>query len=123
MKLGKVTLYVEDQDQAIEFWTNKIGFKLNMDQQTGPVRWVEVNDKQQFVCLVLYSKNAMKQVNPDKNLEAPSLLFSTNDIEKSYHEMLDNGVKVDELMIMPYGKMLTFYDQDNNQYVLREDQW
>lgn len=121
MKIGKVTLYVNDQDQAIDFWTNKVGFKLGMDAQTGPVRWVEVKNEEQFVCLVLYSKTAMQQVNPNTNVGAPSILFSTTDIKKHYQEMKDNGVVVDELMVMPYGTMFTFYDQDNNQFVLRED--
>jgi lactoylglutathione lyase len=35
--------------------------------------------------------------------------------------MRENGVEVGELMIMPYGKMFSFKDQDNNEYMLRED--
>ena len=35
--------------------------------------------------------------------------------------MMENLLKVDDLKIMPYGKMFTFYDQDENRYMIRED--
>lgn len=35
--------------------------------------------------------------------------------------MKENGVEVDELQVMPYGKMFSFKDQDGNSYLLRED--
>ncbi len=37
--------------------------------------------------------------------------------------MKSNGVKVGELMTMPYGKMFSFKDQDGNDYLLREDKF
>ncbi|EKN66072.1 hypothetical protein P9E76_03775 [Schinkia azotoformans] len=35
--------------------------------------------------------------------------------------MKGNGVKVEEMQRMPFGTMFTFYDQDGNEYILRED--
>ncbi len=35
--------------------------------------------------------------------------------------MKENDVDVDEIMNMPYGKMVVFRDQDGNDFVLRED--
>lgn len=32
-----------------------------------------------------------------------------------------NGVKIGDLMNMPYGKMFSFKDQDGNEYLIRED--
>ena len=32
-KIGKITLYVNDQEQAKDFWLNKIGFVLKFEQQ------------------------------------------------------------------------------------------
>jgi predicted enzyme related to lactoylglutathione lyase len=62
----------------------------------------------------------MEQFKPEK-IAHPSVLFSTTDIESAYEKMKQNGVKVDDLMKMPYGSMFNFYDQDGNDYLLRED--
>ena len=35
--------------------------------------------------------------------------------------MINNSVEVGELIAMPYGKMFSFKDLDNNDYLLRED--
>ncbi|MFS8631058.1 MAG: hypothetical protein LOD92_07880 [Bacillales bacterium] len=62
----------------------------------------------------------MKKQKPE-NVAHPPLLFSTPNIEETYERLKNNGVKVDELQKFPYGSMFTFYDQDGNQYLLRED--
>lgn len=122
IKIGKVTLYVEDQEQAKDFWINKIGFDLKFEQPMGPgMTWIEVGPSGlDFPTLVLYSKELMLQQHPE-NVAHPSILFTTTDIDLAYEKLQENGVKVDELMKMPYGSMFNFYDQDGNRYLLRED--
>jgi len=121
-KIGKVTVYVEDQEQAKDFWVNKLGFVLKFEQPMGPeFSWIEVGPSEnEFTTLVLYAKAAMEQHDPSK-VSHPSILFSTTDIDSAYENMNSNGVKVGELQKMPYGSMFTFYDQDGNEYLLRED--
>lgn len=121
-KIGKVTVYVEDQEQAKDFWVNKLGFVLKFEQPMGPeFSWIEVGPREdEFTTLVLYSKAAMEQHDPSK-VSHPSILFSTVDIDSAYEKMNSKGVKVGELQKMPYGSMFTFYDQDGNEYLLRED--
>lgn len=121
-KIGKVTVYVEDQEQAKDFWLNKLGFVLKFEKQMGPnMSWIEVGpSNDEFTTLVLYFKSAMEQQKPTK-VAHPTILFSTTDIESAYENMKKNEVKVDELLKMPFGTMFTFYDQDGNEYILRED--
>ncbi|WP_077619522.1 VOC family protein [Bacillus sinesaloumensis] len=121
-KIGKVTVYVENQEQAKDFWINKLGFVLKLEQPMGPnFVWLEVAPSDdEFTTLVLYSKAAMEQQNPSM-VSHPSVLFSTTDIDSAYENMKKNDVKVGELQKMPYGSMFTFYDQDGNEYLLRED--
>ncbi|MBM6616954.1 VOC family protein [Bacillus suaedaesalsae] len=121
-KIGKITVYVEDQEQAKAFWVKNIGFVVRLEQPMGPnTTWLEVGPSDdEFTTLVLYSKSAMQQQQPSK-VAHPSILFSTTDIDESYEKMKQNGVKVGELLKMPYGSMFTFYDQDENEYLLRED--
>jgi lactoylglutathione lyase len=122
-KIGKITLYVNNQDDAKKFWTEKLNFVVKFEQQMGPnMKWLEVGPSEsEFTTFILYDKNAMRSQNPSTNVEHPSILLSTTDIESSYNQMKENGVEVGELMIMPYGKMFSFKDQDGNDYMLRED--
>ncbi|WP_042356787.1 VOC family protein [Bacillus rubiinfantis] len=121
-KVGKITVYVQNQQEAKEFWLNKIGFVLKFEQPMGPnFSWIEVGPSEdEFTTLVLYSKAAMEKQRPEK-VAHPSILFSTTDIELAYEKMQQNGVKVEALQKLPFGTMFTFYDQDSNEYILRED--
>jgi lactoylglutathione lyase len=121
-KIGKITVYVQNQEDAKDFWINKVGFVLKFEQPMGPnMSWIEVGPSEdEFTTLVLYSKAAMEQQKPSA-VAHPSILFSTNDIDAAYEKMKQNGVEVKELMKMPFGSMFTFKDQDGNEYILRED--
>lgn len=123
-KIGKITIYVNNQEEAKQFWTEKLNFVVKLEQAMGPnMKWLEVAPTDsEFTTFVLYDKKAMQSQNPETNVGHPSILLSTNDIEKSYLQMKEKGVAVGDLMQMPYGSMFTFYDQDQNQYILREDQ-
>lgn len=121
-KIGKITIYVEDQEQAKAFWLEKLGFVLKLEQPMGSnATWIEVGpNEHEFTTLILYSKSLMENQQPSK-VAHPSVLFSTTDIEAAYEDMKQKGVKVEELLKMPYGSMFVFYDQDGNEYMLRED--
>jgi lactoylglutathione lyase len=122
-KIGKITLYVNNQEEAKKFWTEKLNFVVKFEQPMGPnMKWLEVGPSEsEFTTFVLYDKNLMLSQNPSVNVLHPSIMLSTTDIESSYNEMRANAVEVGEIMNMPYGKMLTFKDQDGNEYLLRED--
>ncbi|MFP4976114.1 VOC family protein [Paenibacillus sp. CN-4] len=121
-KVGKITIYVNDQEQAKDFWINKMNFALKFEQQMGPnAAWIEVvPSKDEFTTLVLYSKSMMEKQRPEK-VAHPNLLFSTTDIESAHQSMQANGVEVEPINKMPFGTMFTFKDQDGNEYILRED--
>jgi len=122
-KIGKITLYVNSQEEAKSFWTEKMGFVVKFEQQMGPnMKWLEVApSRDEFTTLVLYDKKLMQSQNPDTNVGHPSLFLSTTDIDKTYQEMKGKGVNVGELNKMPYGSMFSFKDQDGNSYMIRED--
>ena len=122
-KIGKITLYVNNQEEAKSFWIEKLGFVVKFEQSMGPnVKWIEVGpSEEEFTTFVLYDKNLMIAQNPKANVTHPSILLSTKDIESAYSEMKEKNIKVGELMNMPYGKMFSFKDQDGNEYLLRED--
>ena len=124
-KIGKITLYVNNQEQAKEFWTNKLGFVVKFEQQMGPnMKWLEVGPSEiEFTTFVLYEKGLMKSQNPNINIGHPSVILSTSDIDTTYKELKEKEVEVGELMKMPYGSMFSFKDQDGNEFLIREDRY
>lgn len=124
-KIGKITIYVNNQEEAKLFWTDKMNFVIKLEQPMGSnMTWLEVGPSEnEFTSFVLYEKQLMLAQNPNANISHPNIILSTSDIEATYNEMKSNGVSVGELMIMPYGKMFKFEDQDKNEYLVREDKY
>lgn len=122
-KIGKITIYVNDQGEAKEFWTKKMNFVVKGEYPMGPnMTWLEVGPSEdEFTTFVLYNKSLMEKQNPNTYTCHPSILLSTTDIDKTYEELKNNGVDVTDIMKMPYGSMFTFKDQDGNPYIIRED--
>lgn len=122
-KISKITLYVNNQEEAKLFWTNKINFIVKLEQSMGEqMKWLEVGPSENSdTTFILYDKKLMMDQNPSANVLHPSVILSTNDIQNAYDIMKTNGVEVGELMTMPYGKMFSFKDQDGNEFLLRED--
>lgn len=124
-KIGKITIYVNNQEEAKDFWTKKMNFVIKLEQPMGPnMSWLEVGPSEdEFTSFVIYEKQLMLAQNPDANVSHPNIILSTNDIETTYNELKSKGVNVKKLMIMPYGKMFNFEDQDKNEYLVREDKY
>lgn len=124
-KIGKITIYVNNQKEAKDFWTKKMNFVIKLEQPMGPnMSWLEVGPSEdEFTSFVIYEKQLMLAQKPDANVSHPNIILSTNDIETTYNELKSKGVNVKNLMIMPYGKMFNFEDQDKNEYLVREDKY
>src|SRR5215469_4031083 len=45
--VGVVGLYVRDQDEAVEFYVGKLGFKIHTDVKNGDYRWLTVQHPEQ----------------------------------------------------------------------------
>lgn len=86
------------------------------------MNWLEVGpNKEEFTSFVIYEKQLMLNQNSEANISHPNIILSTEDIETTYAELKANGVELGELIIMTYGKMFNFRDQDGNNYLVRED--
>ena len=67
--IGKITLYVNNQNEARDFWSEKMGFIVRLEQQMGAdQKWLEVGPEYGGgTSFVLYDKEKMKTQNPDVN--------------------------------------------------------
>lgn len=122
-KIFKITLYVNDQEHAKRFWVEQVGFAVKLEQPMGPdMKWLEVGPEGGgMTTFVLYEKKLMEEQNPEVNVGHPSVIFSTCEIDAAYETLKQNGVKVEEIMKLPYGSMFRFYDMDGNVFLVRED--
>lgn len=81
---------MEDQQEAVEFWTQKVGFVVQRDQPMGPkASWIEVGPKDAESCLVIYPKSMMPNYQELKR----SIVFLCDDIETTYEQLKANGVR------------------------------
>lgn len=118
-KLGQVMLYVNNPKLIADFWVEKMGFTLQ--EQSEPhadFLFYRVTPSQQNeTSLMIYDRAVIEKMQPELNLQTPSLLFYTDDIT-AYHQKLANlGVAVSELSTFPTGEFtFNFPDPENNYY-------
>lgn len=54
-QIGKITLYVNDQEEAKKFWTEKMEFVVKFEAQMGPnMTWLEVGPVKKLLLLLCY---------------------------------------------------------------------
>lgn len=120
--LGQVMVYVNNQDEAVKFWTEKVGFTVISEESNGEgIRWIEIApQKNSQTSIVLHNKEIVAKMGAGINLETPSLLFFTENIEELYAKLSKNNVTVGEVVHMPLGKTFNFADYEGNYFAVAE---
>ena len=116
-KIATQAVYVTDQNKALEFWTQKLGFELRKNEDMGiGFKWIEVAPKGAETSVVLYPRKIMQDWHERKS----SIVFLCEDIEDFYMQMKSLGIRFkQELNEMPWGKFAVFLDDDDNEFVLK----
>ncbi|RUQ27857.1 VOC family protein [Peribacillus cavernae] len=116
-KIATVAVYVEDQQKAKEFWTNKVGFEIKAEHQMTPnANWLEVGPEGAESHLVIYPKSMMQG---HENMKA-SIVFMCDDIMGTYEKLKANGVELaGEPNKMQWGTFVQFRDEDGNEFLLK----
>ncbi|MDR4889840.1 VOC family protein [Fredinandcohnia sp. QZ13] len=119
--LGQVMLYVKNQDQARDFWTEKAGFKVVAEEDNGQgMRWIEVAPENAETSIVIHNKDFIAQMEPELNLGTPSLMFFTDNVEQLYSNLKSKNVKVGDIVEMPSGKVFNFADDEDHYFAVME---
>jgi lactoylglutathione lyase len=122
--IGTITVYVTDQEKALEFYTQKLGFEKRADMPMGPnQRWIEVALPGTQTRILLY-KSTPDAPGADTYEDAKArigkqtgMVLEVNDIEATFVQLKSNGVSiVDEPQKQPWGWWGVFADQDGNTY-------
>lgn len=121
-KVGQIMLYVNNQDECVKFWKEKLGFSVISEVDSGQgMRWIEVAPSENSeTSIVLHNKEVVSKMAPELNLGTPSLMFVTEDLEKLYDDLSNKGIKVGEIVNMPHGKVFNFPDTEGNYFAVME---
>ncbi|MGH9243208.1 MAG: VOC family protein [Acidimicrobiales bacterium] len=119
--VSKVYLAVDDQDRAKQFWTETMAFDLAKDEAYGDERWIEVSPPDKSVVLALTRRAAdePRREPRDNQLPHSNVFFTCDDIEATYEELTERGVKFPvPPQEMHFGWWSLFEDVDGSRYAL-----
>jgi len=123
-----IGLWVADQDRALAFYTDKLGYRLHTDADMGGARWLTVMHPDQPDLQVILARPGPPMLSEEdgemilKLLAKGSLgagVMRCDDIHATYRELSDNGVEfLQPPTERPYGVEALFRDSEGNWYSL-----
>jgi uncharacterized glyoxalase superfamily protein PhnB len=134
IKLSNSQLWVHDQDEALAFYTDKLGWEVRADvtvPELGNFRWLTVGPPAQpdiAVTLMAIPGPPVMDAASAKQLRdllgkgfAGTLFLTTDDVHASYEELKARGVEfLEEPEERPYGIDSGFRDPSGNQFRLTQ---
>jgi lactoylglutathione lyase len=119
-RVGQIMLYVNDQDKAVTFWTEKLGFEVVSEENNAPMRWIEVAPKGAETSIILHNKELIANMSPELNLGTPSLMLFSDNLDQLYSDLSNKNVTVGELVEMTFGRVFNFADDEDNYFAVME---
>jgi catechol 2,3-dioxygenase-like lactoylglutathione lyase family enzyme len=127
-QITNATVWVHDQDEALAFYTEKLGLELREDitvPEMGNFRWLTVGIVGQpdfSIVLMAVPGPPVFDAETQKQLQAVvakgaagGLFFTADDVKETYEELKSRGVEfLQEPMEQPYGIDAGFRDQSGN---------
>jgi catechol 2,3-dioxygenase-like lactoylglutathione lyase family enzyme len=128
--VGVVGLYVRDQDEAVEFYVGKLGFRIHTDAKNGDYRWLTVQHPEQpSFQLGLFAPQApvldAATAQTVREIVAkgamPPLVLMVDDCRAAYAKMSASGVEFTQEPEERYGAVdASFRDPSGNGWKLIE---
>jgi predicted enzyme related to lactoylglutathione lyase len=111
-----VSVPVRDQNRALDFYTEKLGFTIITDQPFDEKqRWIELRIPKAETRVVLFTPEGQE----DRIGSFSPLVFACTDVAKTYEELKAKGVTFDgPPEQQPWGTFAKFRDSEENQFVL-----
>lgn len=114
-----VGIPVRDQDRALKFYTEKLGFELATDQPfNDQQRWIELR--------IAHSQTRVVLFTPEGHENRIGTFFNgsiaCDDVEATYRQLNQRGVEFQgPPQKQPWGTFAIFKDSEGNQFVLASD--
>jgi catechol 2,3-dioxygenase-like lactoylglutathione lyase family enzyme len=135
MKIHAAHVWVHDQDEALAFYTEKLGFEVKADStlpEIGDFRWLTVGPPGQDVEIVLMAIPGPEVIDAESAEQIRSLMskgwiggvfFTTDDVKGDFEELRSRGVEFsEEPEERPYGIDAGFRDPSGNSFRLTQMQ-
>jgi catechol 2,3-dioxygenase-like lactoylglutathione lyase family enzyme len=131
-RMSHATIFVTNQQEALEFYRDKLGFKVHTDAMVGDdFRWLTMcaNDQPDFEIVLMEPKAGMLMDEATatqlRSLIEKAVLgagvFNTDDCRATYEELKAKGVEfVSEPAQRPYGIEAVFKDNSGNWFSLTQ---
>lgn len=135
IKIASAHLWVHDQDVALQYWTEKVGFEVRQDVSLPDLdntfRWLTVGPRgQDDVSVVLMAVPGPPVMDAATQQEvrnltakgfAGTIFLTTEDCQASFEELRSRGVEfTEEPHDMPYGIDCGFRDPSGNSVRLTQ---
>jgi uncharacterized glyoxalase superfamily protein PhnB len=133
IKIANAQLWVHDQDEALAFYTQKLGFEVRSDvtlPEMGNFRWLTLGPAGQDISIVLMAIPGPPVMDPETGDQvrelmakgfAGTIFLTTDDVHASYEELKSRGVEfVEEPEERPYGIDSGFRDPSGNHLRLTQ---
>jgi catechol 2,3-dioxygenase-like lactoylglutathione lyase family enzyme len=128
MRISNAQLWVHDQDEALAFYTDKLGMEVRSDvtlAEMGDFRWLTVSPSgQEDIAITLMAipgppvmdeQTAGEVRNLMSKGFAGTVFLTTDDVRRDYEELKSRGVEfTDEVEERPYGIDSGFRDPSGN---------
>src|SRR4030088_2084330 len=116
MKLELIPVPVSDVDRAKTFYTEKIGFHADFDQQVSEeLRFVQLTPPGSACSIVIGVGITDMPPGSQKGLQ-----MVVADVKEVRDELVKRGVAVSEIEVMPWGSFVFFSDPDGNRWSLQQ---
>lgn len=121
-KIGQIMLYVNNQDETVKFWTEKVGFKVISEEDNGQgMKWIEIAPTEESeTTIILHNKEFIAKMQPELNLQTPSLLLFSDNLDELYKGFTEKQITVGDLVNMPSGRVFNFADNEGNYFAVME---
>lgn len=131
-RMSHATIFVNNQNEALEFYRDKLGFKVHTDAMVGDdFRWLTMctEDEPNFEIILMEPKAGMLMDDETcqqlRAIMAKGVLgagaFHTNDCRGTYAALKEKGVEfLSEPAERPYGIETVFRDNSGNWFSLTE---
>ncbi len=125
-KITQFTLIVKNQQAALDFYTNKVGFEKKTDfTPPGSYRWVTVSPRGQDLELALFEAGTNDPNGWSTNWRPgnnPPIVMNVDDCPKAFDELKSRGVQFmqEKPVEYPWGTSATFSDLDGNLFSINQ---
>ena len=126
-----IGLYVRDQDEALQFYVDKLGFRVHTDVRNGDFRWLTVQHPEQpsFQLGLFTPQPPLQDAATAQALREmvakgamPPLVLAVEDCRARYDELKARGVEFTQEPIARYGNVdANFRDPSGNGWKMIEE--